>query len=242
MSPPDPTPGARQAAAATDDPDALYAARLDPAKAKLAADIWQRRAASGKDYEASWKLARACYYLATQGPKDDQDAELDRGMAAGKQAATIDASKPDGHFWWAATMGEKAQRGGMMAGLKYKTDIKTELEKVIAIQPGWQAGSGESALGQWYLKVPDNLVCCGGDRKKGIELIRKALTYNPDSSQVKYSLAEALANDEKTRAEARALLEQVIAAPIDPDWVAEDQSFKAKARALLAKIPAKKSP
>ena len=161
-------------------------------------------------------------------------------MAAGKQAAMIDATKPDGHFWWAATMGEKAQRGGMMAGLKYKSDIKSELEKVIAIQPGWQAGSGESALGQWYLKVPDSFMCCGGDHKKGIELIRKALTYNPQSTQTRYSLAEALASDDKTRAEAKTLLEQVIAAPVDPDWAAEDQNFKVKARTLLDKLNGKK--
>jgi hypothetical protein len=221
----------------TADPDALYAQRADLAKAKQAADIWAQRSADGKDYEAAWKLARACYFLATQGlNKDDGAVQLDRGVAAGKLAAGLAADKPEGHFWYAANMGEKAQRGGMMTGLKYKGDIKSELERTISIQAGWQDGSAESALGQWYLKVPDSFMCCGGDHKKGIELLRKALTYNPQSSQVKYSLAEALSDDSKGRDEAKQLLQQVIDAPIDPNWAVEDKGFKDKARTLLDKL------
>jgi tetratricopeptide (TPR) repeat protein len=218
------------------DPDALYRQRSDILKAKQAADVWQQQSADGKNYEASWKLARAAYFLATQGPPTEGNAQLDRGLTAGKQATAIEPSQPEGHFWYAANMGEKAERGGMIAGLKYKGDIKIELERVIAIQPGWQDGSAESALGQWYLKVPDSFMCCGGDHHKGIELLRKALTYNPESSQIRYSLAEALSGDDRTRAEARTLLQAVIAAPIDPTWAVEDQSFKAKAKALLDKL------
>ena len=210
------------------------------AKAKEAADIWQQRAADGKDYESLWKLARACYYLGTLGPKDGQSAALERGIAAGKQAAALEPNKPEGHFWYAANMGEKAQRSSWFTAAGLKGDIKSELERVIAIQPGWQGGSGESALGQWYLKVPDGFMCCGGDHKKGVELLRKALGYDSDGNQVKFSLAEALADDSKTRPEAKALLQQVIDGPVDPDWAPEDQSFKAKARTLLDKLNGKK--
>lgn len=225
---------------ATANPDELYAQRVDIAKAKQAADIWQQRSADGKDYESLWKLARASYYLATLGPKADQSAALERGIAAGKRAAALEPNKPEGHFWYAANMGEKAQRSSMFTAAGMKGDIKSELERVIAIQPGWQGGSGESALGQWYLKVPDSFMCCGGDHKKGLELLRKALAYDTDSKQVKVTLAEALADDDKTRPEARTLLQQVIAAPVDPDWAAEDQNFQAKARALLDKLNTKK--
>jgi hypothetical protein len=218
------------------NPDDLYAARLDVAKAKAAVDIWQQRGADGRDYESLWKLARADYYLGTLGPKDDQGAALDRGIAAGKQAAGLQPNKPEGHFWYAANMGEKAQRSSKLTALGMKGDIKSELERVVAIQPGWQSGSGESALGEWYLKVPDSFVCCGGDHKKGIELLRKALTYDTDSKHVKYSLAEALADDDRTRPEAKTLLQQAIDSPVDPNWIPEDQSFTAKARTLLDKL------
>jgi hypothetical protein len=225
------------AVAAAANPDELYAARLDIAKARQAADLWQQQSADGRNYEASWKLAKACYYLATQGPKKDQDSQLDRGIAAGKQAAALDANRPEGHFWYAANMGEKAQRVNFFSAGKYKTPIRTELERVIAIEPGWQGGSAESALGEWYLKVPG---IAGGDDTKGIELLRKALTYSAESSQIRYSLAEALSDDRKTRDEAIKLCQAVIAAPIDPEWAAEDQGFKVKARTLLDKLSNKK--
>jgi tetratricopeptide (TPR) repeat protein len=216
--------------------DALYAQRVDIAKAKQAIDIWQHRSADGKDYDSLWKLSRADYYLGTAGPKDEQSARLESGITVGKQAAALQPDKPEGHFWYAANMGEKAQRSSKFTALGLKGDIKSELERVIGIHPGWQGGSGESALGEWYLKVPDTFMCCGGDHKKGIELLRKALTYDPESKQVKYSLAEALSDDDKTRPEARTLLQQVLDAPIDPEWAAEDQGFKKKSADLLAKL------
>src|SRR5690348_485493 len=120
------------------NPDELYAGRVDTAKAKQAADIWQQRAADGKDYESLWKLSRASYFLATLGPKADQSAALERGITAGKQAAALQPDKPEGHFWYAANMGEKAQRSSKVTALGMKGDIKSELERVIAIQPGWQ--------------------------------------------------------------------------------------------------------
>jgi hypothetical protein len=222
-----------------EDPDELYRRRDDISSAKKAADIWATRAAIGKDYEAAWKLARTCYFLGTAGPEAERHAALDRGIVAGRQAAALEPAKPEGHFWYAATMGGMAETGKLV-GLKYKNDIKAELERVIAISPGWQAGSAESALGQWYVKVPNNLFCwCGGDDKKGIEWLRKALTYDPDGPQVKYALAEALADDKKTLAEAKTLLQQVIATAIDPDWAPEYRQFQAKAAALLKKLTKK---
>ncbi len=71
---------------------------------------------------------------------------------------------------------------------------------------------------------------------RGAALLRKALTYNPESSHVRFSLAEALGDDSKTRPEAKTLLQQLIDAPVDPDWAAEDQNFKQKARDLLDRL------
>src|SRR5579871_2463571 len=57
------TAAAWQTVASTSDPDRLYRNREDIDSAKKAVEIWTARAASGKDYEASWKIARACYWL-----------------------------------------------------------------------------------------------------------------------------------------------------------------------------------
>jgi hypothetical protein len=57
----------------------------------------------------------------------------------------------------------------------------------------------------------------------------------PDSTVSHYFLAETLLDLDRD-AEARAELQKVLDAPLDPAWTPEDREFKEKARALLVKI------
>ena len=136
------------------DPDALYQQRENLALAQQASDVWASRAASGRDFEAAWKLARASYWLGTQLPERDRRAALDRGVKAGELATKIDATKPEGHFWLAANMGTLAESYGLTQGIKYRGRIKDALLRVLAINPAWMQGSADRALGWWYHKVP----------------------------------------------------------------------------------------
>jgi hypothetical protein len=215
-----------------ESPDALYAEREDLAKARRAALLWSSQASGGTDYEASWKFARACYYLGTMGPENARDSVLDSGIAAGEQAIKIAPRQPEGHFWYAATMGARAERG-LFAQLRYGTRIREEFERSVAAKPGWQAGSAEAALGQWYFRAPG---IAGGSTARAVEMLKQALTYGPDVSNTLYSLAEVYATSRSTWPDARALLQRVLAAPIDPDWAPEDKAIKVKAAALLKKI------
>jgi hypothetical protein len=144
-----------------DDPDQLYRQRENLASARRAADLWAAGAAG--DFEASWKLARACYWLGTHGEQQERRRALERGMKAGESAARLMPDRPEGHFWFAASMGALAESYGLGQGLKYRGKIKEELERVLAIDPSWQDGSADAALGQWYFKVPRLF---GGSRSK----------------------------------------------------------------------------
>src|SRR5882672_3980109 len=138
-----------------DDPDALYRERTDIAKAHRAADIWSARlAANSRDFESAWKLARANYWLGTQGPPGERRAALDRGTEAGRIASMIYPSRPEGFFWMAANMGALAESYGLRQGLKYRGAIKDALERVLQIDTAFQKGSADRALGRWYFKVP----------------------------------------------------------------------------------------
>ncbi len=118
-----------------------------------------------------------------------------------------------------------------------KTAINTaftmnELLTVLGIDPAFQQGSADRALGRWYFRVPGLF---GGSNRKSEEHLRRSLTYNPNSAASLYFLAETLA-DMGRRDEARAALQQVIDAPIDPAWAPEDREFKDKANALKQKL------
>src|SRR2546426_6047314 len=73
------------------DPDALYRQREDVAMAQRAADIWSSRlAANSRDFESAWKLARAEYWIGSQGPMGERRAALERGPDAGKTASMLE--------------------------------------------------------------------------------------------------------------------------------------------------------
>jgi hypothetical protein len=215
------------------DADELYRRREDMELARQAAEAYAARAAGGRDFEAAWKLSRACYWLATAGPDKGRKTWLDRGTKAGEQAAKLEPAKPEGHFWLAANLGEVAQNASIFTAWKYPGRIKDELERVFTIDPAWQEGSADRALGEWYFKVPG---LAGGDHKQAEEHLRASLRYNARSIASLFFLAEVVADDGKRKADAKLLLQQAIDAPLDPEWAPEDRQFKAKAATLLAKL------
>ena len=144
----------------------------------------------------------------------------------------LEPNKPDGHFWLAANMGALAESFGLRQGLKYRGEIRKELETVLQIDPAFQQGSADRALGRWYNKVPGLF---GGSNKESEAHLRKALTFNPQSTATLYFLAETL-QDEGKKAESKEMLDRVIAAPLDPDWAPEDREFKQKAEKLLKEL------
>jgi tetratricopeptide (TPR) repeat protein len=154
---------------------------------------------------------------------------LERGIAAGTQAATMAPNQPEGHFWLAADMGALAESFGLSQGLKYRGRIKNELEVVLALDDSWLEGSGYRALGWWYHKVP---ALFGGSEARAEQNLRKALTFNPNNVVTLYFLAEVLA-DQGKRAEAASSLREAIAADIHPDFGPEDRDFKRLAAARL---------
>jgi tetratricopeptide (TPR) repeat protein len=218
---------------AAPDPDRLYAAREQLASAREAADIWEARFAGGAaDFEAAWKLARACYWLGGHVPQEERRTQYERGVAAGTRAIEIEPERPEGHFWMAADMGALAESFGLRAGLRYRGRIKKALETVLRIDAAYEQGSADRALGRWYFRVPRLF---GGSKSKAVEHLKRSLLYAPDSTATHYFLAEAYLEMDR-RDEARREAQLVLDAPLDPDWTAEDREFKQKAAALLARL------
>jgi tetratricopeptide (TPR) repeat protein len=221
------------AQAAALDPDALYATRQDAGSAERAAEIWAGRLGGAPaDFEAAWKLARARYWLGGHAPQESRRKYFEDGITAARAAIATQPNRPEGHFWLAANMGALAESFGMRAGIKYRKPIREALERVLKIDPGFQQGSADRALGRWYFKVPGLF---GGSNEKSEQHLRKSLTYNPNSAASLFFLAETL-EDMDRKDEARATLQKVLDAPIDPDWAPEDREFKEKAKTMLAQI------
>jgi tetratricopeptide (TPR) repeat protein len=189
-------------------------------------------AADPRNFDAAWKLARADYWLGGHAPDAERRRFLEQGIDAGRKAVALQPNRPEGHFWIAANMGALAESFGLRQGLKYRKPIKEELETVLRLDPGFQQGSADRALGRWYFKVPSLF---GGSHKEAEAHLRASLGYNPNSTASHFFLAEVLLDDGR-RDQARGELQKIIDAPIDPDWAPEDRDFKEKARSLLASL------
>lgn len=213
--------------------DQLYAGRADVPSARRAAATWtEELARNPQAFEAAWKLARADYWLGGHAAEHEQRAFHEGGIDAAKKAIGIHPDRPEGHFWMAANMGALAESFGVRQGLKYRKPIKDALETVLRIDPGFQQGSADRALGRWYFKVPGLF---GGSDRESEAHLRASLKYNPASTASHFFLAE-LFLDNGRKNEGRAELQKVIDAPLDPNWTPEDQEFKVKAKNRLATL------
>jgi hypothetical protein len=236
---PESTAGERGAPKDAGDPDALYARRDDLPSARAAAAIWSDRLRKNpKDFDAAWKLARARYWLGGHAPAGERKALLESGIAAARAAAAMDPKRPQGHFWIAANMGALAESFGLRQGLKYRGSIRDALLLVLKIDPAYQQGSADRALGRWYFKVPGLF---GGSSRKSEEHLRRSLTYGPQSTISHFFLAETLLGMDR-KAEAMQELQQVLDAPADPEWAPEDREYKIRAQHLLQSLRQKKIP
>jgi tetratricopeptide (TPR) repeat protein len=219
------------------EPDRLYADRANLASARRAAELWAAvLAGHPAAFEAAWKLARADYWLGGHVNESERRAFLETGIEAGRKAAALQPNRPEGHFWIAVNMGALAESSGIRAGLKYRKPVKEELETVLRLDPAFMEGSADRALGRWYFHVPGLL---GGSNTKAEAHLRASLKYDEESTVSHFFLAELLF-DEGRKDEARAELQKVLNAPIDPEWVPEDTEYKARAGALLRKLGTRK--
>ncbi len=219
----------------TDEADALYARREDPASARRAADILAAALKGApSDFEAAWRLARIQYWRGNHAPEREQKQCFEAGAAAARSAVAARPNRPEGHFWLGMDLGGLAERG-MMAGLRYHDAVREEFETAARLDPGFEKGSAYTALGGWYLRVPGFL---GGDSAKAEQLLRRALTYDADSTVTRYFLAQALLASGRN-VEARAELQKVIDAPLSDDSAPEDREWKQRARALVATLRAR---
>jgi tetratricopeptide (TPR) repeat protein len=213
--------------------DALYADRANLASARGAAAAWSDELArTPQAFDAAWKLARLDYWLGGHVPEAEQRRTFETGIEAARKAIALKPDRPEGHFWLAANMGGLAESFGLRQGIKYRKLIKDALETVLRIDPAFQQGSADRAFGRWYFKVPGLF---GGSNKQAEAHLRTSLRYNANSTVTHFFLAEVLL-DEGRKAEARAELQAVLDAPLDPEWTPEDQEFKTKARRRLATL------
>ncbi len=213
--------------------DTLYAGRADLTKVRQGLiALRHSQATDGGNYNVAWRLAKFDYYLGSHTPDEtERDKAFREGIEAGKLALKLQDGKPDGHFWLGANYGGKAQVS-TLAGLAEIDDIKHEMETVIKLDEGYQAGSAYMVLGQVYQESPRLL---GGDTQKAIEYFQKGLRFGPNNSLLRLHLAEAYA-DANRKEDARKEIDTLLTMKFDPAYEPEQKEAVEKAQQLAEKL------
>lgn len=211
----------------------LYRQRADLSKVRLGvALLRQARVADFGNYDAAWKLAKFNYYLGAHSDDDtERDAAFREGIAAGKSAVELGGDRADGHFWLGANYGGSAEES-TLAGLANVEDIRREMEAVLKIDEGYQAGSAYLALGQLYLRAPKIL---GGDYSKAIDYLEKGLKLGSDNALLRVNLAEAY-HAAGRDADAHKQIDFLMSMKSDPDYAPEYNEAVARAKKLLEEM------
>ena len=210
--------------------DALFNQREDSAKLREALQTLARaRNPDARNYEVEWKFAEYSYFL---GKQTTDEKEGDKIFTSGTQTAQIaqrlEPNKPDGYFWYAANLGEQAQRNPLTVGIKSVGEIRAALNRVIEIEPDYQGASAYDALGQLELETET----LGGKPEKAVEYLEKGIELEKDNSYLRLHLAQAYLETGR-KADAKKQLEYILQMKPDPDYVVEYKETAADAKKLL---------
>lgn len=212
--------------------DQLFAGRAeDIEKLRQAVNLLgQTRDPSERSYDVEWKFAKYSYFL---GKETENEKEADKifetGKSAGQIASRMHPDRPDGHFWYAANLGELSRISPVTVGIKSVDDIREAMLKVIEIDPSYEGASAYDALGQLELETR-NLK--GGTAEKAVEFLEKGFSINKGNANILVHLAEAYIAV-KRDADARKMINELLQLKADPEFKREHDQAVEKAKRLL---------
>ena len=133
------------------------------------------------------EIANIHYKLARLLP-DQQIQYLNSCIDHSQRAILRDSRSGAGYFFKGLCLGRLGELKGIWGSLKIITPFRENMETAAKINPAIDRGGPHRALGRFYFKLPGIL---GGDLKKSIDHLLKAVDYGPRYWENHYFLAES---------------------------------------------------
>lgn len=174
--------------------DKAYSAK-DFSKGEEVIAIYQQAAqANATNYEAHWKLARACRWYAHQAKIKQIDNWENRcaqyghiGMESAANAVQINPQGVEGHLYFGMCAGSYADGANILTALikGLKDKIQNHLETAYKINKNYEQGLSILALGRFWHRLPHAL---GGDNQKALQYYLEAERAIPETSEYRVLL------------------------------------------------------
>lgn len=211
--------------------DELFKQREDISKLREAVEALRKaRDYKQRDFAVEWRFAKYNYFLGKQSVDDkESNRAFEEGRDAAKIASALEPNKPEGYFWYGANLGELSRKNMLTVGIRSIGEVRSAMEKVIELQPGYQNSSAYDVLGQIELETR----LYGGKADKAVEIFKKALETENDNMNLELHLGEAYLAI-KNEGEARKHLDTVLKMKHNPDFLIECREAVEKAKRLIA--------
>lgn len=183
--------------------------------------------------DSQWRLSRAYFFLGQETTSIKAKRQLHAlGIEAGRKAARLSDERVEGHFWSGVNLALFAEANGGLKGAVALLRARKELARASEISADYHGAGPLRVMGRLYHKAPRLM---GGSLKRSRECFDRAIELAPSNSVTLIYAAE-FALDIKESSRAVALLERIIASPIDPVWEFENLRDKARAHEMLEQL------
>lgn len=177
-----------------------------------------------KNANTAWQFARAAHYYGynfiTEYP--EQYRIFSEGIEAAKYSIQQNPNNPAPHFWHASCAGSIVDASGLLEGWKYVGEILTALNTSIKLEPAFMDGAAYAVRAKVYYKAPSWPLSIGDEQKAEADFAQ-AFRYGTNKNRLIYRFyAEYLLHKGKL-AEAKTIIAQGLAIPLDKLNIVEDQ-------------------
>ena len=242
--------------------DKYFAKRSNKKSLQSALNYWEKSVKQMPNHKVYAKLARGYYFLAdgfygVAGNTVKRDENFTTGlgfaekglklsspkfvqaMSSGEKfsSAVVFTSKKSvpNLYWYATNLGKWAASKGFLTKLKYKNDIKTAMDHVMALQPDYFYAAPWRYLGAYEAATAG---LAGGSLQKSSKNFSTAAKLAPHYLATKVLWAEYLCTKTQNKKLYKKLLNDVLKSNVKADMMIEPENKieQIKAKKLLAKI------
>lgn len=186
--------------------------------------------------DAVQELQQGWESIRYQAPANEREKRFEALATRARELSTSLQGRAEPLIWEGIIVSSLAGEKGGLGALPLVKQAKGLYEAALGIDPKALDGSAYNSLGVLYYKVPGWPIGFG-NKTKADELLRQALTINPNGIDPNFFYAEYLI-ETKRPSEAVVYLERALKAPDRPGRSLADTGRREEVRQLLEKIKA----
>jgi hypothetical protein len=188
----------------------------------------------GRDYDALWRAARACAWLAEDfTDKKTREQFAHHGVGYAKAAAALEPKSVEGHYYYGINTGLEATTRTFSA-YPMVPRVRDEAKAAVKADSSFDHAGPLRLLGSVFAKAPP-WPSSIGDLDEGKKFLSQAVKIAPEYPENHLLYGDALAADDKLLEAAREY-KQVLDAPNLPEYAHRLERWKKDAADKIQKL------